>query len=56
MQRLEVSCALRHIYTSLGAKGLKERWPSLSLGCVQLSELLTGQLINYAHETYTELF
>ena len=22
MQRLEVSCAVRHIYTSLGAKGL----------------------------------
>ena len=25
MQRLEVSCAVRHIYMSLGAKGLKER-------------------------------
>ena len=24
MQRLEVSCAVRHIYTSLGAKRLKE--------------------------------
>ena len=23
MQRLEVSCAVRHIYVSLGAKGLK---------------------------------
>ena len=25
MQRLEVSCAVRHIYKSLGAKGLNER-------------------------------
>jgi hypothetical protein len=24
MQRLEVSCAVRHIYTSLGGKGLRE--------------------------------
>ena len=26
MQRLEVSCAVRRIYTSLGAKGLKVKY------------------------------
>ena len=26
MQRLEVSCAVRHIYTSLGVKGLSALW------------------------------
>jgi hypothetical protein len=32
-----------------------EKWPSLSFIIVELSELLTSQLISYVYETYTEL-
>ena len=37
MQRLEVSCAARLIYTSLGAKGLSESWSQFKL--FQLHEM-----------------
>ena len=32
-----------------------DKWPSLSPGSVELSELLTSHLISYAYETYTEV-
>jgi len=34
---------------------LNEKWPSLSPSSVELSELLTSQLISYAYETYKEV-
>ena len=50
MQRLEVSCAVRRIYTSLGAKGLKMMsingcgmdWNNLTQECVLWKFLVNG--------------
>ena len=40
MQRLEVSCAIRHIYKSLGAKGLTILYQLLELNIEESNETI----------------